>query len=90
MIPMDLSIHSMSGSLNPADLLTRRERRIYDPIRSRIQILGIRSRDPFLGSTHKYATSKPRHWAQLPAGRRRPLPAIVPTPAAARGRSAGR
>ena len=49
---MDLSIHYMRGSMIPVDLSTKYERRIYDPIRSWIQILGIRSRDPFLGSVH--------------------------------------
>ena len=40
MIPVDLSANSANC-----------ERRIYDPNGSGIQILGIRSRDPFSGST---------------------------------------
>ena len=36
----------------PVDLSTNCEGWIYDPNGSGIQILGIRSRDPFSGSTH--------------------------------------
>ena len=38
------------GSVIPLDLSTNLGVRIYDPIGSQIQILGIGSRDPFLGS----------------------------------------
>ena len=39
-------IFDSSGSRN------KMWRRVYDPIIPRIQILGIRSRDPFMGSAH--------------------------------------
>ena len=66
MISMDLSAKFMgdlwsqwiprqnlrSGSMISVDLSTKCRGLIYDPIGSQIQILGIGSRDPFLGSVH--------------------------------------
>ena len=55
-----------NGSMIPVDLSANCEGRIYDPNGSGIQILGIRSRDPFSGSTDMSAhdtdfiTEKPR------------------------------
>ena len=59
-IRKDLLPYCEGGSMIPVDLSASCEGRIYDPNGSGIQILGIRSRDPFLGSTdmsaHKYWT----------------------------------
>ena len=49
-IPVDLSDKIYFGSMTPSDSSANLGVRIYDPIRSQIQILGIGSRDPFLGS----------------------------------------
>ena len=48
---MDLLPYCEGGSMIPVDLSANCEGWIYDPNGSGIQILGIRSRDPFLGST---------------------------------------
>ena len=48
---MDLSPYCEDGSMIPVDLSANCEGRIYDPNGSGIQILGIRSWDPFSGST---------------------------------------
>ena len=48
---MDLLPYCEDGSMISVDLSANREGRIYDPNGSGIQILGIRSRDPFSGST---------------------------------------
>ena len=50
-IRMDLLPCCEDGSMIPVDLSANCEGRIYDPNGSGIQILGIRSRDPFSGST---------------------------------------
>ena len=50
-IRMDFLPYCEGGSMIPVDLLANCEGWIYDPNGSGIQILGIRSRDPFLGST---------------------------------------
>ena len=49
-IPVDLSEKIHFGSMIPSDSSANLGVRIYDPIGSQIQILGIGSRDPFLGS----------------------------------------
>ena len=48
---MDPLPYCKSGSMVPVDLSANCEGWIYDPNGSGIQILGIRSRDPFSGST---------------------------------------
>ena len=48
---MDFLPYCEDGSMIPVDLSANCEGRIYDPNGSGIQILGIRSRDPFSGST---------------------------------------
>ena len=50
----------------PVDLSASCEGRIYDPNGSGIQILGIRSRDPFLGSTDMSAPYT-KIWVDDPA-----------------------
>ena len=50
-IRMDLLPYCEGGSMIPVDLSANCEGWIYDPHGSGIQILGIRSRDPFSGST---------------------------------------
>ena len=47
---MDLLPYCEDGSMIPVDLSANCECRIYDPNESEIQILRIRSRDPFSGS----------------------------------------
>ena len=50
-IRMDLLPYCEGRSMIPVDRSANCEDRIYDPNGSGIQILGIRSRDPFSGST---------------------------------------
>ena len=50
-IPMDLLPYCEGGSLIPVDLSANCESWIYDSKASGIQIFGIRSRNPFSGST---------------------------------------
>ena len=50
-IRMDLLPYCEGRSMIPVDLSANCEGWIYDPNGSGIQILGIRSRDPFSGST---------------------------------------
>ena len=54
-IRMDLLLYCKGGSMISVDLSANCEGCIYDPNGSGIQILGIRSRDPFSGSTDMYA-----------------------------------
>ena len=51
-IRMDLLPYCEGGSMIPVDLSVNCEGWIYDPNGSGIQILGVRSRDPFSGSTN--------------------------------------
>ena len=50
-IRMEILPYYEGGSMIPVDLSANCEGWIYDPNGSGIQILGIRSRDPFSGST---------------------------------------
>ena len=50
-IRKDLLLYCEGGSMIPVDLSANCEDWIYDPNGSGIQILGIRSRDPFSEST---------------------------------------
>ena len=50
-IRMDLFPYCEDGSMIPVDLSANCEGRIYDPNGSGIQIIVIRARDPFSGST---------------------------------------
>ena len=69
-IRMDLLPYCEGLSMIPVDLSANCEGWIYDPNGSGIQILGIRSRDPFSGSTdmsgsgHQFHNGKnePRKW----------------------------
>ena len=49
-IPLDLSEKIYLGSMIPSDSSANLGVRIYDPIGSQLQTLGIGSWDPFLGS----------------------------------------
>ena len=65
-IRMDLLPYCEGRSMIPVDLSANCEGWIYDPNGSGIQILGIRSRDPFSGSTdmsgsgHQFHNGKKR------------------------------
>ena len=56
---MDLLLYCTDESMIPVDLSANCEGRIYDPNGSGIQILGIRSRDPFSGSTDMSGDESP-------------------------------
>ena len=76
-IRMDLLPYCKGGSMIPVDLSANCEGWIYDPNGSGIQILGIRSRDPYSGSTGMYGKVQT---GQRLSPARRPLVPRPPAP----------